>query len=508
MSCFEEQSPTKVFRCLSEFILKVAEQERENWACFRFALFQKMHSPDCYELNKESNDEIFQALISRATSLVDIVCGTPCALAEFADHSSWVPDLIVTDEAPRLSETMSLLLPAKWPHAAGLFIGDTNQLQPLALCKAQRDFKPVFGLQREISLFKRMENMYRLTFILRRNYRARLDAVQWAQKDLYANQMSIVYQDHTPATEAFTEWTFKVFGVRSTTVMIRPSGSSEAKVGHAFVNQANVNFVTQLVVQLYRQAELVNADDAQKNMTTTDEKNKVRVRRASILILTPYSTQKSSYQSTLQQMRNSEVPKALVKVCTVDEATNSEADVVIVDCVRTTDMGPINDIHCLSVMMTRARIGTILVGTTSKIAFAPPFKELVEYMQDRKSIIDQPKQCIKTRWNNMCDNCIQPGHTASICTFKPKCKTCNGDTHATRHCPKSWEDAIWLHADEPVKADDGINRDCFADNSAHVNVGKRVKKKSTRARFLRMSFRTRGSGREGDGGDGGTSRAD
>ncbi|KAF5005856.1 hypothetical protein FDECE_7730 [Fusarium decemcellulare] len=462
MTCFEERSPSKVFRSLSEFARTVAEQEGDKWSDYWKAINEKLHDPDTFVLNKQDHDEVFQKLMERAISFVDIACGTPCALAELANHSSWVPDLIVTDEAARLSEAMSLLLQSKWPRAVGIFIGDTKQLQPLTEDKDQDDVKPVFSRQREASLLKRMEDTGRLTFVLRLNHRAFMTAAGWAQKEVYGKQMSIVHRRHTPATRAFIDWTFQAFNVRSTTIMIRPWNSCEAKIGDSFANGPNANFVSQLIIQLYRQAGLMNAYDAEINTTASSDEDKVRVRRASILIITPYAAQRRAYHLVLRQMSDAEIPTSLVEVRTIDSSSGHEADVVIIDCVRTTKMGFVSDIHRMSVMMTRARIGTILVGTTSKMGFPSTFKSLIKYLVDRNSLIDHSKLKIRTKWDKMCGNCIQPGHTASVCPFKPECQTCEGARHATRHCPKSREDAISVYADEPVRADDGIGRDCLA----------------------------------------------
>ncbi|KAJ4267582.1 hypothetical protein NW762_003691 [Fusarium torreyae] len=50
------------------------------------------------------------------------------------------------------------------------------------------DFKAVFSKQRQVSLFHRMENAGRLTFRLRKNYRACVHAFQWAQNMFYGDK--------------------------------------------------------------------------------------------------------------------------------------------------------------------------------------------------------------------------------------------------------------------------------------------------------------------------------
>ncbi|KAH7256546.1 hypothetical protein BKA59DRAFT_76231 [Fusarium tricinctum] len=124
--------------------------------------------------------------MSAAIAKVDIACGTPVALLEFANHhQDWAPDLIVVDEAARDTEASSLMLHSKWQESLGLYIGDTKQFQPMALAKGQKDFKSLFSSQRQISLFRRMESTGRLTAVLKRNHRAGYNTAEWALETFY-----------------------------------------------------------------------------------------------------------------------------------------------------------------------------------------------------------------------------------------------------------------------------------------------------------------------------------
>lgn len=107
------------------------------------------------------------------------------------------------------------------------------------------------------------------------------------------------------------------WGCLSTTLMIRPDNAEEMKTGNSFANPANANFAMQLVVQLHRDAALVDARDFSK--------------RASVLIPTPYKEQKHLYDLLLRQLTKAEVPQDLVEVGTVDDSPSHEADFVILD---------------------------------------------------------------------------------------------------------------------------------------------------------------------------------
>ncbi|KAG9502797.1 hypothetical protein J7337_005631 [Fusarium musae] len=107
------------------------------------------------------------------------------------------------------------------------------------------------------------------------------------------------------------------WGCLSTTLMIRPDNAEEMKTGNSFANPANANFAMQLVVQLHRDAALVDARDFSK--------------RASVLIPTPYKGQKHLYDILLRQLTKAEVPQDLAEVRTVDDSPSHEADFVILD---------------------------------------------------------------------------------------------------------------------------------------------------------------------------------
>ncbi|KAH6990654.1 hypothetical protein BKA56DRAFT_213116 [Ilyonectria sp. MPI-CAGE-AT-0026] len=92
------------------------------------------------------------------------------------------------------------------------------------------------------------------------------------------------------------------------------------------------------------------------------------------------------------------------------------------------------------------------------------------------ALLDSHSAEAKTRpqWTDFCERYIQHGHTATDCRETLLCTTCN-EAHATRDCTRSEENAITIYADEPIKSDDGINRDALASFSGYDNSGKHVK---------------------------------
>ncbi|KAF5530545.1 hypothetical protein FMEXI_13483 [Fusarium mexicanum] len=306
----------------------------------------------------------------------------------------------------------------------------------------------VFSYQRQTSLFHRMEDAGRILARRSRNYRARVNAASWAQTMFYGGNMSIVHRNHSEASKKFHNWMeekFKKFGCLSTTVMIRPDNAEELKTGNSYANPANANFAVQLVVQLYRDAALVDARDFSKG--------------ASVLILTPYREQKRLYELLLRQLTKAEVPKDLVEVRTDDDSPSHEADFVILDLVRTVKKGFSSE-----------------APRMNKTPLEWPLNHLVAFLEERSAVINLRDRC---RWYLMCQNCCQPGHLATECTFKPKCVRCDGASHATRNCPRAEEDEISTSASEPITADDGIQRDVLQPPRVDFSDSRRSKKNST-----------------------------
>ncbi|KAG5817567.1 hypothetical protein H9Q74_005521 [Fusarium xylarioides] len=335
----------------------------------------------------------------------------------------------------------------------------------MALAYGQEDFKSVYSPQREISLFERMEETGNVTFVLKRNFRARRHAAEFVIEAFYGRDMIIVHRQATEATKSFSDWAKTTFGARSNTFMLRTRGANETPVGFSFNNRFNANFVIQTIIQLYRDGKILNADDIQNSAFP--------VRRGSVLIITSYKAQKNMYQGLLEQVNEAEMPKELVDVRTIDESPSFEADVVFACLVRTGKrIGHINDDKRLNVCMSRAKVGAAIFGPGRDVdCTRAPFSLLIEHLGERQSIININN---KVDFSIMCENCIQPGHNASKCPHTPHCVRCN-ERHATRHCPRAEEDAISHYEQDRITADDGIKRNIRANTAMIMSDLKRDK---------------------------------
>lgn len=55
--------------------------------------------------------------------------------------------------------------------------------------------------------------------------------------------------------------------------------------------------------------------------------------------MTPYTLQMNEYELRPQEMTSAEIPQGLVEIRTIDDSPSHEADIVIVDLVRTSKPG-------------------------------------------------------------------------------------------------------------------------------------------------------------------------
>ncbi|KAJ4246670.1 hypothetical protein NW757_009260 [Fusarium falciforme] len=370
MTAYREKSPAAVFNSFSEFARTMVQENPTEWEAVERAWNERRTDPTAYDLNRNTHEEAFQDLIKAAAKAVDIACSTLVTMVEFANKTTFSPDFIVVDEAARLSENLLVAVQAKWPNAPCLLISDTKQFPPMALAKQQKGFRAIFANQREVSLFHRVEGLHELD-----------------PKRL---------QQASPDDDG------------------DPPDTYELKVGHSYANDINARYVTQMLVEMYRSETLMDARDAK--LMATDNENLVR--RPSVLILAPYSVQKSAYDLSLRGMSVAEIPKDLVDVRTVDDSPGHEADIVIIDCVCVSRLGFVGNAHRMAVMMTRARVGTIIVGPGAKVIDNAAFADLRAYINDPLVVTQSSDKRVKKNKSDRRQRFAKPGKTEDDNVFK------------------------------------------------------------------------------------------
>ncbi|EXL84743.1 hypothetical protein FOPG_03216 [Fusarium oxysporum f. sp. conglutinans race 2 54008] len=121
----------------------------------------------------------------------------------------------------------------------------------------------------------------------------------------------------------------------------------------------------------------------------------------------------------------------------------------------------------MAVALSRARLGTIVIGPGKKTLVTWLLNHLIGYLEERRAVIDLKDHC---RWYLMCQNCCQPGHLATDCRFQPKCVRCDGASHATRNCPRAEPPRVDFSGSKRVKQNSANREDVFAKPDKHKNA--------------------------------------
>ncbi|GKU20154.1 unnamed protein product [Fusarium langsethiae] len=158
-------------------------------------------------------------------------------------------------------------------------------------------------------------------------------------------------------------------------VFIEVPEATEVRVGTSYTNPATARFADSLAVQIYRDGKIPNAKDAE---ALQEGDNDIKIRRGTILIVTPYLSQKSDISFLLSRVTAVELPSGLVEVRTVDSSLSHSASVVIADVVRTGRRDFTDDADRVVVMFSRAELATITIGRAKNI---PENSRLATYMR-------------------------------------------------------------------------------------------------------------------------------
>lgn len=204
----------------------------------------------------------------------------PVAMAQFLNHVEWKPDLVIVDEAGRMTEAMAMIPAAKCPYAAMMWMGDVRQFKPMAPARQDVVFRDMFGPQPETSYLSRVDTLGKVDIVLHSNHRALGTVATWPNVYFYHDRMDIVNRAATPVTGRMLSW-LRNFSpkLQVNSIFCHVENSMECPVGTSFTNPTNATFVRELVATLYHDNPMQNTRDS----VTKDPKE---IRKGSVLILT------------------------------------------------------------------------------------------------------------------------------------------------------------------------------------------------------------------------------
>ncbi|KJZ74047.1 hypothetical protein HIM_06496 [Hirsutella minnesotensis 3608] len=423
-------------------------------AQIQFDIFGRLD--EVYFILKKVVHKALQAVVDDT----DMIIATPVALAQFADHFKWSPNLIMVDEAGRMTEASALIPLSKYPTAYCLFMGDIEPANPSGEAE---DLEGPGGNQRGRSIMDLVASTGAVSTEMTKNYRCHGSVGNFVRDRFYKGKMEIV-NEHSGMSRSIGEFFSDLSirpgneDIRGQLVIIEAKGSKQRAADKSYINDANVNVALQLIRQLFQTCKFPNVDDKIKSQAEKD----VRVRRGSILIVVAYSAQKAEYEHRIAQLSVAEYPPGHLSVRTIDDSPGCEAEIVIVDFVRTGESpGVMGEGRELALALSRARLATFVLASSSAVPSAGPLAALWEYCRSNNAVISLGTD--DNTWGDFCSRCDTAGHARNECSAVIRCTACTKTgveaNHLGRNCPRAIPASAFL--DEAIPPVDNVGRSLF-----------------------------------------------
>ncbi|ROV96885.1 hypothetical protein VPNG_09255 [Cytospora leucostoma] len=383
----------------------------------------------------------------------DIVLGTPFSVSDKTVRKTFRPDIIIHDEAARAKEITTLILVAHFTPLIYIFVGDHLQNAPIIFSEHQTfgkhsgngsDMIPAntFAKQLKTSLFQRHIERGNPHYMLSTGFRQHGYCGEFFNNRFYDGRLSFKNQVKGPRTamgRAVKCWLHECAGrpFKGHSLMVNLSAREDME-GRSYRNNTNANYVLDIVHQLLSVKEFTG----------------------NIMIVVNYSSQQNLYEHQLSVRCGKELnrhgkffdfDKSRVQIRTHHGAQGGEAEVVIVDLVRSEKPGITSQAPVVNVVSSRAMFGMVVVINDrifgdrgiKDFTCAPHVKPLMDWVAYHKKKLHETSrepawvEINSIEWRKSCDHCGQVGHVQKDCRWKidksVECPYC-GMPHHPRHC--------------------------------------------------------------------------
>ncbi|OHF03461.1 nonsense-mediated mRNA decay protein 1 [Colletotrichum orchidophilum] len=297
----------------------------------------------------------------------DFIATTPVAASGYLSKK-FTPDIVFLDEAAHARELTALIPIALYSPCAFILTGDTRQTRPFVEGGKGTEKENVYAKQLMISTMERADLAGALKSKLLISHRMYGDLQVLASELFYDGQLT----SGIPEAERFSDpvrhmqrWLGQFTRGQECVVpriLLNLRYSREMRDRSSFYNPVHENFIKQRCYELLRNTEF-------RQVSKPDQPGR-------ILIITPYKAALVRYKQFIKVLPphfrgrlDIELRFNALEARTVDSAQGHEADFVFVDTVRTRCAGFLDDPKRLCVMLSRARLGEMILmheGMTKK----------------------------------------------------------------------------------------------------------------------------------------------
>ncbi|KAK2018285.1 nonsense-mediated mRNA decay protein 1 [Colletotrichum eremochloae] len=292
----------------------------------------------------------------------DFIATTPVGAAGYLSKK-FRPDIVFLDEAAHARELTAMIPIALYSPYTFILTGDTRQTRPFvegvnASDKSVRE--NVYARQLMTSTMERADLAGALKSKLHITHRMYGNLQELASELFYDGLLISGLSESQRFPEAVRHiqgWLSRITGGKKCAVpriLLSHRNSAEARDKASFYNPVHEAFIQQRCHELLEDPHFRRIDQLEKP--------------GRILIITPYRAALVRYERFLKALPlkfrgrlEVELKLSAMEARTVDSAQGHEADFVFVDTVRTKSAGFLNDPKRLCVMLTRARIGEMVL---------------------------------------------------------------------------------------------------------------------------------------------------
>lgn len=304
------------------------------------------------------------------------VVGVTCAASAFSCLDSLTFPVVLIDESSQMTEPSSLLPIAKFGCHKLLLVGDPKQLDP-----AVQGSEAAHDQGLEQTLFDRLTKLGYEPTVLRTQYRCHPVISNIANTLFYGGCLidGISQEDRLPLVDEFPTLCF--YDVSC--------GKDCSDSAGSYYNQEEADFVVFLIQVLICSG----------------------VEPCNIGVITLYKSQMYKIIAILgltSSGMHKEVKSVLVS--TVDAFQGGERDVIILSCVRTNNVGFIDNEKRTNVALTRAKHHLLIVGNLNNLSKNNLWSSVIQLCKDFPGGIEN-SSCTRQRLQYIIDNASQDSNT-------------------------------------------------------------------------------------------------
>ena len=309
-------------------------------------------------MGRRKEEDAVRKMVVNAAQVV--AATTSAAGGAYLTQSGVGFDCVIIDEAAQASEAATLVPLA---HSGGnkgetlgakrlVLVGDHMQLPAMAHA-ADQNLKRAYAA----SLFERLETSHPAV-ALTEQHRMHADIARWPARYFYRGEL-------TNAADAPTESPFVESLGLNGDGCVCVDGRLVRLKSYAFLDfhgEEGVGAASK---------SIMNESEAKVVATVVKAARRWARSGASVAVITPYREQRDLIVKHVDDVS--------VRVGTVDGFQGQEADIVVISCTRTKQLGFLEDERRLNVALTRARECLLIVGSAEFMRQkSGPWKELVD----------------------------------------------------------------------------------------------------------------------------------